>query len=224
MYNGILVLSQDSEVSYDFQIQLRSQHILTVKHQDVQNIEFFVENFAYADSISLAYIYGSSWIISSTNGEIVQLCEYLKDQDLVIICSSIFDVDSQNMSFLPCYYALFPGLDNPTSFLIKKIMTQEQLNPISIPNINIIDNQSNIVNYAKFRFQPVVYDPYMFDSGMHQYLTSKALQGKEGPLPQPPVATITPRFGFNFQQPENVKKTSKRAVEGIANALRKRKK
>mmetsp|Transcript_30401 Transcript_30401/g.30054 ORF Transcript_30401/g.30054 Transcript_30401/m.30054 type:complete len:131 (+) Transcript_30401:388-780(+) len=129
------------------------------------------------------------------------------------------------MLFLPCYYALFPGQDIPSSFLVKKVITQEQISPVNFPNINIIEHQSSLVEFVKSKFLCNQYTPYMIDGGLHQYLTSKALQGKEGPLPIPQIPNSTPKFGVAILQGgEKSKRTTKRALEGIANSLRKKKK
>ena len=156
--------------TYEINIQLSPVLMPLYKFPDI-TVELCLESIVYFDSIFVQYIYGECWIISSASLEFLSLCEAIQEKNLVLICSAEIDFDFAKASPLPIFYGLFPAIENPTTFLMRKISCNERTRNIDLPPVIYDQTSSEISSFAFENFEIASFSPQMFESGIHMHLS-----------------------------------------------------
>ena len=173
--NGSLLISNEGKFmlgkTYEIPLQIIPVLIPLREFKEIR-IELCLELVALEESIMPQFLYGESWIISSISHEFLNLCERTRDKNSVLICSAEVDVDLMKSSQVPSFYALFPALDCPTTFLMRKIACKELARNIDLPPIFVDQAPAEITNFVFENFPIERYSPSTLISGLHTYLAS----------------------------------------------------
>jgi hypothetical protein len=101
-----------------------------------ENIEFNLERVVEMKSIFMEHVIGSSWVVISNSIEFIDLCYEFKEKEKAMICSSDFDLDLGVRSQAIVPYGLFPSLEAPNSFLLRKVSMNDRARNLSMPGVS----------------------------------------------------------------------------------------
>ena len=208
---GSIIISNEGKCilgkSFEISISL-TPVLMPITRIEYKKIELCLESLIEVDSVLVQYLYGNNWIVSSVASDFFALCEGLRDKNSALICSSDIDLDFGIFSDVPIFYSLFPGITNPTTFLMRKIANKEVIRNIDLPPLCLNPKNTEILEFVWDNFEIEKFEPNNLESGFHRHLFN-----------------FLAEKAANFEMvPVKSKLEKKNALETISNSICRKKK
>jgi hypothetical protein len=172
---GCVIVSNEGKclLGKSFEISIQASPVLMPMYKISETrLELYLEGVVALESILVQYVYGENWIISSVSSDFLAICEAFNLKQCAMICSSGFDLDLGTDSQVPLFYALFPAIQTPTTFLMRKIANKEIIRHVDLPPVCLDHRPQEIPDFIFENFNVEKYNPDSLESGIQQYLSA----------------------------------------------------
>jgi hypothetical protein len=197
VYGAVLALGGEGD-TLEIEVSLTPACQYLEKMKGSRDIfELFVEKKVMRTSVDLQLVFGRPWFLSSSSPVFAELYRTAVSEGVSLVCSSTWDSEKLDCSFLPHYYVLITGAEGLPCFLVKvalrqQLLVSEFLRPP--PPLQELPRDCRLLPQLK-DFPTELFDPVTIESGIHHRLRAQAPpQMLEPARPQvPPTSQVTSR-------------------------------
>mmetsp|Transcript_27592 Transcript_27592/g.49761 ORF Transcript_27592/g.49761 Transcript_27592/m.49761 type:complete len:383 (+) Transcript_27592:496-1644(+) len=215
VYGAILAFNtehQDGTLEIEVSLTPAIQYLEKMKSAK-ESFELFLEKKVSKDSVDLQQVFGRPWYLTSSSRTFNELYRAAYSDRVSLICSSTWNLDKLEASFLPNYYLLLAGSESLPCFLVKQLIVSEFLRPP--PPLQELSYDCRELSH--FKMMPVEdFNPVNIESGVHHRLRYKQ-------EPQPVVVLEEAKPSVPVTNQMQTRRSNRQLLSGVVAGLLKKK-